>query len=198
MNPALIVVDMQNDFIRDHSPYSCQMLDNVLIQRVKRLVEFAREKKIPIIFTQHSIRSDKSNAELGEPEDVRVCITGTYGWKIIDELGPDTSKDYILRKDKYDAFYGTELGSLLKDTDIDTVIICGVLTNNCVRATAEGAHYRDFNIIIIHDCCGATSYLDDLTHEETHDITLRDLGERIYDLKLMSLKFFEKTIGKTT
>ena len=183
---ALIVVDMQRDFIKDRSLYSCQMLDDDLIRQVKRLIEFARDKKIPIIFTQHSIRYDKSNAEFGEPENVRACIIGTEGWKIIEELKPD-SQDYIILKDKYDAFFGTKLENILKCIDIDTVIICGVLTNNCIRATAEGAHYRGFKIIIVEDCCGATSYICDFTHETIHDITLRDLKERMYETRLLKL-----------
>lgn len=187
MKYALLIIDMQNDFIKDSSEYSCQMLDNNLIQRVKRLIEFSREKEIPVIYTQHSIRPDKSNAEVGEPENVRACIAGSKGWEIIDELKPDESKDHIVIKDKYDAFYGTELGYLLKNKEIDTVIICGVLTNNCVRATAEGAHYRGFKIIIVKDCCGATSYLDHLTHEQIHYITLRDLKERMYETRLLKL-----------
>jgi len=186
MKYALLVIDMQNDFIKDSSEYSCQMLDNNLIQRVKRLIEFSREKEIPIIYTQHSIRPDKSNAEVGEPEDIRACIVRTNGWEIINELKPYRS-DYILKKDKYDAFYGTELGYLLRRDEIDIVIICGVLTNNCVRATAEGAHYRGFKIIIVKDCCGATSYLDDMTHEQIHYITLIDMKERMYETRLLKL-----------
>lgn len=186
MKYALLVIDMQNDFIKNSSAYSCQMLDKNLIDRVKRLIEFSRGKGIHIIYTMHSIMPDKSNAELGEPIDVRICIAGTKGWKIIDDISPNDS-DYILRKDKYDAFYGTELEYLLKRYEIDTVIICGVLTNNCVRATAEGAHYRDFKIIIVKDCCGATSYISHMTHEQIHYITLKDLKGRMYDTRLVKL-----------
>jgi len=74
MKSALIVIDMQNDFIKDTSPYSCQMLDDKLILRVKKLINFCRKKKISIIYTQHSIKPDKSNTEIGEPKNVRACI----------------------------------------------------------------------------------------------------------------------------
>lgn len=185
MNSLLLVVDMQNDFIKDRSPYSCQMLDDYLIKRVKKLLDFFRERKIKVVFTQHSIKSNKSNAEFGEPQDVRACIIGTDGWKIINDLDADSSKEYFLRKDKYDAFYDTELESLLKMENIDTVIICGVLANNCIRATAEGAHYRNFKVIIVTDCCGATSYIRDISHEQMHEITLGDLKERMYNISLI-------------
>lgn len=181
MRSAFIIIDCQNDFIRGQSPYECEMLDAKLINRIKKLLMFAREYGAPIVFTQHSIKSDKSNVEFGEPEDVRACIIGTPGWKIISELKPQKG-ERIVQKDKYDAFVNTQLKKILKkDLKIDTVIIAGVLTNNCVRATAEGAHYRNFKIIVVSDCCGASSYCKGKTAEEIHDLTLEDLKGRMYE-----------------
>jgi ureidoacrylate peracid hydrolase len=201
MKPALIVIDCQNDFIKDSSSYYikdpsdyfCQMLDSKLIGRIKQLIEFCRNKKIPVIFTQHSIKPDKSNAEVDEPKDFKACIIGTKGWKIIKGLEPKKG-ELIVRKDRFDAFYNTSLEKILKKLKIDSVILCGVLTNNCVRATAEGAYYRNFRLILVSDCCGGTSYLPDKKHEEIHDITLRDLKERTYDTKLVSLKELKNNI----
>lgn len=186
MKPVLLVIDCQNDFIRGHSLYECKMLNDALITRVKKLIEFCRVSYIPVVYTQHSINPDKSNAEYGEPEDVRACITGTDGWKIITDLAPLTG-DTVVQKDKYDAFYKTNLGEMLRKLSVDTVLMCGVLTNNCVRATAEGAHYRGYNINVLTDCTGATSYVKDKTDAEIHDITLRDLRERMYATELVTM-----------
>lgn len=187
MNPALLVIDCQNDFIKGASPYSCDMLDEKLIDRIQNAISFFREKDIPVVYTQHSIKPDKSNAEFGEPEDVRACIIGTKGWEIIEELKPQKD-ELIIQKDKYDAFYGTNLERVLQRARIDTIILCGVLTNNCVRATAEGAHYRNFKLYVISDCCGATSYISERSAQEIHDITLTDLQERMYETRTISLQ----------
>jgi len=191
MKPVLLIIDCQNDFIKGHSSYECKMLDTRLIGRIKKLLSFAREQNLPVIYTQHSIKSDKSNVEFGEPEDVRACIIGTPGWKIISELEPQKG-ERVVRKDKYDAFVNTRLEKILKDLKIDTVILAGVLTNNCVRATAEGAHYRNFKIIIASDCCGATSCNRGLTSEQVHKLTLEDLKCRMYETEIMAFGKLKK------
>jgi nicotinamidase-related amidase len=187
MKATLIVIDMQNDFIKGASPYSCEMLDKNLINRVKELIGFCRKEKIHIIYTQHSIKPDKSNAETGEPSEVRACIIGTDGWKIINEIKPNDNDD-VVRKDKFDAFYKTRLKNLLKKLKADTVILCGVMTNNCVRSTAEGAYFRGYKLIIVSDCCGATSCIPKISHEKIHELTLKDLKERTYETQIVSLK----------
>lgn len=186
MKQSLVIIDCQNDFRRDQSPYACQMLDARLIGRIKNLLTFARERGLAVVYTQHSIKPNKSNAEFGESEEVRACIIGTPGWEIIDDLKPHP-KDHIIQKDKYDAFLNTDLEKVLKDLKTDTIILAGVLTNNCVRATAEGAHYRNFKLLIVSDCCGATSYIKNRTNEEIHEITLKDLEGRIYETEIISL-----------
>ena len=193
MKPALIVIDCQNDFIKGHSSYECEMLGKKLIERIKKLLIWTRNKKIPIIFTQHSIKTDKSNEEFGEPKDVRACIIGEPGWEIIKGLKPKKG-ELVVRKDKYDAFVNTNLEKLLKEKKIDTVILSGVLTNNCVRATAEGAHYRNFKIFVVSDCTGGTSCNKGLSSKKVHDLTLEDLKGRMYETEILSFlklkKFF--------
>jgi nicotinamidase-related amidase len=196
MKPTLIVIDCQNDFIKDASSYEARMLDEKLIGRIGHLIQWTREQKLPIIYTQHSIKPDKSNEEFGEPKNVRACIIDTKGWGIIDSLKPRDGET-VIQKNKYDAFYQTNLEEKIKKTGADTLILCGVLTNNCVRATAEGAHYRNFKLVIVSDCCGGTSYLPEKTDEEIHDITLRDLQERMYETKIALFKDLSKVLQNT-
>ncbi len=187
MNPALLVIDMQNDFRKGASAYACEMLDNGLINRVKRLVELCRQKNIPVVFTQHTIKPDKSNAENGEPADVSACIQGTEGWKIIAELELKR-KDNIVLKHRADAFFESKLAEALKNLNADTVIVCGVWTNNCVRATAEAAYARNYKIVLVSDCCGANSFVEGFTAEQVNEFTLKELKERTYDTQLLTLE----------
>lgn len=190
-NTTLIVIDMQNDFLKGTSVYSAEMLDDSLVENVGLLIDTCRARNIPIIYTQHSILSDKSNAERGEPIEDRACIVDTHGWEIIDRVKPHEG-DVVVRKDKYDAFVDTNINTILKNKSIEHVILCGVLTNNCVRATAEGAHYKGYRVSIVSDCCGGTSMLPDISHETLHDIALRDLATRIYGLRLLKREEVEK------
>jgi len=186
MKPALLIIDCQNDFVKGKSAYSCTMLDDKLIARIKSLIEHCRSEKIPIIYTQHGIKSDKSNAENGEPEDVRACIIGTEGWKIINTIKPEKN-DSIVWKDKFDAFYNTNLDDILKKQKIDTLIVCGVNSNNCVRSTSEGAYYRGYKLMLVKDCCGAISFVKGYTPAQINDLTLKELAERTYNTELLTL-----------
>lgn len=186
MKPALLVIDMQNDFRKGASAYSCEMLDGGLIGRVEQLIELCRQKNVPIVYTQHTIKADKSNAENGEPVDVRACIIGTDGWKIVSELEPKQN-DNIVLKHGADGFFESKLSEALKNLNADAVIVCGVWTNNCVRATAEGAYARNYKIILVQDCCGANSLVDGFTPEQVNEFTLKELKERTYDTQLFTL-----------
>lgn len=186
MKPALLVIDIQNDFRKGASAYSCEMLDDGLVKRVGKLIELCRQKDIPIVYTQHTINADKSNAENGEPADVRACIMGTEGWKIISELEPK-QKDNIVLKHRADGFYESRLAEVLKNLNVDSVIVCGVWTNNCVRATAEAAYARNYKLILVSDCCGANSLVENFSPEQVNEFTLKELKERTYDTQLVTL-----------
>jgi biuret amidohydrolase len=195
MRTALIVIDCQNDFMAGASAYECAMLDRDLIVRISKLIAYARKREFPIFYTQHSILPDKSNAENLEPDTVRTCIEGTTGCEIISDLRP-ISSDTIIRKDKWSAFDDTKLDEILKKRKLMTLVLCGVLTNNCVRATAESAYQKGYKVIIVSDCCGATSYIPNTIHPRyLHWVTLLDLDGRTYDsLKLSTLDKLHKVV----
>lgn len=192
MKAALLVIDMQNDFRKGNSDYSCPMLTEKLVQNVKNLIDICKSRNIPVIYTQHSIEPTKSNAEVGEPENVRACIIGTTGWNIIGELKPEKG-DFISRKHRADSFFKSELENMLKKLKVDTVIICGVFTNNCVRATAEAAYARNYRLILVPDCCGAADFTGQKSAEWANEFTIKELKERTYgtqELNLDDLKSF--------
>lgn len=105
---------MQNDIRKGETPYSVDMFTDELIEKVGELIEFCRGKNIPIIYTQHSIKPDKSNAEIGEPKTVRACIIGTKGWEIVNKIKPKAD-DIVIRKDRFDVFFQTNLEDILKN-----------------------------------------------------------------------------------
>jgi nicotinamidase-related amidase len=61
-----------------------------------------------------------------------------------------------------------------------------------VRATAEDAYYRNYKLILVSDCCGATSYVKGFTHEEAHKFTLEELKQRTYKTKVINLSELKK------
>ena len=150
---AILVVDMLNDFLK---PGGKMVLDigKVIIEPSSRLLERARNNRIPIVYVNDShrpgLRQDREFKKRAEH-----CIEGTWGAEVIRELKPQEG-DFVVKKRRFSGFYETDLDLTLKDLKIDTVIIIGVVTNICVRSTVHDAFFRGYKVIIPRDCVMAT------------------------------------------
>jgi nicotinamidase-related amidase len=148
--PALLVTDMQQYFL---SPESHAFIPSAetIIPNINRLISHFLIKNYPVIFTKHI--NDEENA--GNMK--------TWWQDMITPNSPSSSlspllllsSSLILKKPQYDAFYQTNLEQLLKDAGIDTLIICGVMTNLCCETTLRSAFMRGFNAIMPVDTTAA-------------------------------------------
>jgi ureidoacrylate peracid hydrolase len=150
---ALICVDFEKEWTDKSSDYFVGDISDV-VERTNRLIDFCRKQGFKIIFTTH-IEKDSDSAFAEDSQNV----------DIIDELHKRDS-DVLIKKNKISPFFKTNLEKELES--IKEIVICGILTNLCVRSLAQDAYDRDFEIKIIKDCCKA---FDDATHE----FTIRDL-----------------------
>ena len=148
---ALIVVDMQNDFVKEGGSLLVPDAE-ATIPKIKGLLGLARESGIKVVFTQDTHTEGDPEWEIW-PEHVRV---GSWGWRIVDELAP-REDELVIQKVRYDAFYGTHLDHYLRVWGVETLIICGTVANICVHYTAASAALRWFEVVIPRD---ATSALD--------------------------------------
>jgi ureidoacrylate peracid hydrolase len=96
--------------------------------------------------------------------DRSALIRGTWDYAIVDELAPQPG-DYVVPKTRLSGFFETNLDSILRGTDIRTLIFVGVATNICVEATIRDALYRDFLCLVVEDATNATgpAYVKDAT-----------------------------------
>jgi biuret amidohydrolase len=156
---ALMVIDMQYDFLDTDAPVHC-VGGLEMIPKVKKLIGACKKVGIPVIFTQEVHRS--SRIDMGRELDGNEpdhCLIGSRGVEIHEDLQPD-EEDYLVPKARYDAFLGTDLPFLLNGLDVlpyDTLILCGVASNVCVHYTGAGAHQRDYRIKVVEDCCAGSS-----------------------------------------
>jgi nicotinamidase-related amidase len=160
---ALIVVDMQNGFLKPDG-FMVKAGLNIdqcaaAIEPNQRVIAACHEAKIPVIFTRYSLRPDYKDAGLlGEIypalKESQAMVVGTRDWEIADELKP-TGDDIILDKQRYSAFYNTNLEVLLRGLGVTMVVVTGVTTNICVESTVRDAFFRDFRVTVIEDCVGA-------------------------------------------
>lgn len=157
---ALILVDLQNDFLDETGRFARSGMDvshnRRVIEPVKSLLKEVRAKALPVIWTRAGLRNEQ---DAGLLFSLRPLLRegglryGTWGWEISEDFAVD-SKDWIVDKTRFSAFYGTNLEIILRGLNIEVVLIGGVLTNQCVTPTARDAFHRDIKPIVIEDCCG--------------------------------------------
>ena len=166
---ALLVVDMQNYLVKGEMEGLVDMVkEDKVIENVGGVVEAARKADITIIHMKHvsppnvepavTDYSLKGLGHDGKPMKERSPPT-ELGLEIIDELTPEKG-EYIITKGKGNAFYNTNLESILRSKGVKKVILTGVVTNGCIDATVRGARERDFNVIIPIDCTATRERVD--------------------------------------
>jgi nicotinamidase-related amidase len=148
---ALVVVDMQNDFVKEGGTLVVPDAEATL-SKLQDLLDLARRSGMKVIFTQDTHAEGDPEWEIW-PEHVRE---GSWGWEIVGELTP-REDELVIRKVRYDAFYGTHLDHYLRVWGVDTLVICGTVANICVHYTAASAALRWFEVVVPRD---ATSALD--------------------------------------
>jgi nicotinamidase-related amidase len=167
--PALLIIDMQNDFVCEGSPYRVTGAAAIIPKIQVVLAEF-RKRKLPVFHILRIHRPDGSDVEIIRQEKFKklpFAIAGTKGAAVIDELAPRAG-EYILTKTRMSAFIGTELDLMLRTLGITTVVVTGIQTPNCIRTTVFDAIAYNYPAIIVDDAVGATT-------EEIHRANLRDM-----------------------
>ena len=175
---ALVIVDMQNDFIHPNGAYgrAGQTAETIsaLPARLKRLANTIRAAGGWIVSTHFTLVPGKA----GEPfisEHLRSLrpflakgdfAPGSFGHDLIDELTP---ADLKVEKVAFSAFYQSRMDWMLRRAGIKTLVFGGIVTNGGVASTARDAHVRDYDIVILEDGCGAFS-------QEAHDATIGSLA----------------------
>ena len=151
---ALLVIDMQNDFVKEGGRLVVPDAEATL-PRIVRLRELAQNAAMKIVFSQDT-------HDEGDPEWSiwgEHARRGTWGWQIVDDLAP-RKDEVVLQKVRYDAFYGTPLDHFLCLWGMDTLVICGTVANICVHYTAASAALRWYDVVIPCDAVSALEPFD--------------------------------------
>ncbi len=175
---ALLICDLQNDFLDPKGAYGRAGQTSADVAavplRVKRAADALRAKGGWIVSTHFTLVPGKGGEPLISPhlKKLRPFLAkgdfapGSWGHDLIDLLRP---ADLSVEKVAYSAFYMTRLEWLLRKAGIETLAICGIVTNGGVASTLRDAHVRDFHTILLSDGCAAF-------RREVHDTTIASLA----------------------
>ncbi len=167
--PVLIVVDIQGG--AGQTPPDQAAIPVLMTGReerrgrVRRLIDRCREAGIPVVWIQEVHK--RSLIDIGRELDGAEgphCIEGDPDTEIAAWLDP-RPEEFVIRKRRYSAFFGTELEIVLKAYKADTVLLVGGLTDVCVHYTAVDAHQHDYRVRVITDCVAGST-------QQAHDSAL--------------------------
>ena len=179
---AVIVVDVQNDFCHEDSPFTRYRsnLDGVqaTVRQLDRFLGAARDAGVPVIFIRNITRPG-SQTEVQQEQTMRssgaapggptICRDGTWGADFY-VVAPQPG-ELIIEKTRYSAFINTELPAVLAERGITSLLMTGVSTNCCVESTARDGYMLDYYITAVSDCCGAYK-------EQLHDAMIENVCDR--------------------
>jgi nicotinamidase-related amidase len=148
---ALLVIDMQNDFVKEGGSLYVPDAEGT-VHRIQELLSLARSSGMQVVYSQDTHEDGDPEWEIW-PEHARK---DSWGWRIVDDLAP-REEETVIQKVRYDAFYSTHLDHFLRLWGVEMLVICGTVANICVHYTAASAALRWYEVVIPRD---ATSALD--------------------------------------
>jgi ureidoacrylate peracid hydrolase len=159
---ALVVVDVQNDFVSPKGSAAKRGEDVsasvAMVPNLIRLIDEGRRVGLTIVYirTTHSDWTDTPSwiYRSSQKSGLNTCREGTWGAELYEGISPLPSERVVI-KHRYSAFINTDLNTVLKARGIQSVLVCGVATNVCVETTARDAYMFDYYVTMIDDCSAA-------------------------------------------
>ncbi|HEY9491188.1 MAG TPA: isochorismatase family cysteine hydrolase [Nitrososphaeraceae archaeon] len=171
INPALLVIDMQNGFVSKGGSYDLMGLNvskySDVVPSLKQLIGFCRKVKIPIFYSQ-AVREEsgidlltRSHRILPKSREERIkrrpiCIRGSWDAEIVEELKPNFD-DHVVIKRRDSVFQDTEVEVWLRSLGIDSIIFAGIDTSICVESSLRDAFNHGYDIILISDATASNN-----------------------------------------
>jgi nicotinamidase-related amidase len=174
---VLITIDTQNDFSLAGAPAEIPGTMAV-IPNMKRSLEAFRRRGLPIIHVVRLYQPDGSNVDVARrkllQDGARIVNPGTNGAELVSDLkrSPEVrldsaallagrpqevgSKEWVIYKPRWGAFYGTRLEEQLRELGVDTIVLTGCNYPNCPRTTLYQASERDFRLVMLADAVSGT------------------------------------------
>ena len=153
IRPALLIIDMINNFNFSHGPILAQKATRIA-SSIKNLKIQFNEKKLPVIFI-----NDHYNLWQADLHKIIDLCRNKHSLPIFEQLLPEEN-DLFLIKPKHSAFFGTALNTLLHQLKVNTLILTGIAGNICVLFTANDAYMREYELLVPNNCIASADDKD--------------------------------------
>lgn len=172
-----LVMDMTNDLVSETgasaASYGVQVRHRGVLENTRKAIEAARKAGVAVGFVRVGFSPDYRECPPASPIFSKARTNGlfklgTEGTAVHAALGQQPG-DFDIVKHRVSPFYGTSLEPILRANGIERLILCGVSTNGVVHSGARDAHDRDYECIILEDCCAGVT-------AEEHDHAIACLG----------------------
>ncbi|MDA8025901.1 MAG: cysteine hydrolase [Actinomycetota bacterium] len=190
VNPAhcaLILVDMQKDFAEVGYAYDKLGVDLSMYSNLRtnlsQVLDAARRSNTMVVhiqMTNYNNRQSDSPAQIrfnmrmhgsfrGDGPPLRYTIDGTTGHQFLEGFEPKEG-EFIVKKHRSSAFFGTDLDMILRSNQISTLVVTGLTTEGCVESTARDGLFNDYYVVIADDCVAS----DDPAQHEASMLLMRN------------------------
>ena len=168
-----LVMDMMNDLVAEDGfsagTYGVQVKERNVLANTASAIADARAAGARVGYARVGFSSDYREAPAESPifsgaRKNNIFQLGTWGTAVHDSLKPQDG-DFDIVKHRVSPFYGTSLEPILRANGIERLVLCGVSTNGVVHSGAREGHDRDYEIVILEDCCAGVT-----PEEHTHAI----------------------------
>ena len=166
MSSIYLVLDMQNDLVHaggpnGKSPLGEQVVARDVVNKTARAIAKARDAGVPVAFVRVGFSPDyrecpKGSAVFSGAPAAGIFKLGAWGTEIHPALGK-REEDALITKHRVSPFYATDQEVLLRTLGVKRIYCSGVASQAVVQATVRDAHDRDFDVVVLEDCCAGPS-----------------------------------------
>ncbi|MCW1427520.1 cysteine hydrolase family protein [Novosphingobium sp. JCM 18896] len=160
-----LVMDMMNDLVAEDGfnaqTYGIQVKQRKVLENTAKAIAAARAAGALIGYVRVGFSADYREAPAASPifsgaRKNGIFQLGTKGTEVHPALAP-APQDFDVVKHRVSPFYGTSLEPILRAQGVERIVMCGVSTNGVVHSGAREAHDRDYEVVVLEDCCAGVT-----------------------------------------
>ncbi|MEJ8567855.1 isochorismatase family protein [Elongatibacter sediminis] len=171
--PALVLVDMIEGFTNPECPLGSAADD--VVAACGRLLQAFRDRGLPVFYTTVIYRDERQARVFRDRLPALNVLTPDSRWVRVDDRLRPREGEPVIEKRWASGFFGTDLDERLREAGADSLVVCGLTTSGCVRATAVDGLQHDYKVVVPREATGDRN-------PQAHEANLFDLNAKYADV----------------